>query len=201
MAINLLGQRDLRRHQERRPIDGVEANDILADEVDIGRPIAVEQFAAVGITKPRQIVGQRVEPDIHDMVVAARNLDPPVEAGPRNRQIVEPALDEAEDFIAAAVGLDEFGVRGIMVEQSLLIGRQLEKPALLDGPFDRRSLRRAALLALPGQFARVVKRLVADRIPAFVAAEIEVAIGFHRLPDRLARAVMIGLRGADETII
>src|SRR5262245_29546423 len=32
MAVDLLGKRDPRRHQERRPVDGMETYDILADQ-------------------------------------------------------------------------------------------------------------------------------------------------------------------------
>ncbi len=35
---NALRQRQVRGHQERRPVDGVEAHDLLADQVQIGRP-------------------------------------------------------------------------------------------------------------------------------------------------------------------
>ena len=34
--------RDAGRHQESRPIDGMEAHDILADDVQIGRPVFLE---------------------------------------------------------------------------------------------------------------------------------------------------------------
>ena len=51
------------------------------------------------------------------------------------------------------------------------------------------------------QFAFVVIGFVANRVPAFVAIEIEVALLLHRLPDRLARAVVIGIGGADKTVV
>ena len=88
----------------------MEADDILADQVDVGRPIALEQLSAIGIADTGQIIGQRVEPDVHDMVRAARNLHPPVEAGARDRQVAEAALDEAQHLVAAAVGLNECGL-------------------------------------------------------------------------------------------
>src|SRR5690606_12724459 len=66
---------------------------------------------------------------------------------------------------------------------------------------DGRALGRELLSALPfGQFLFLVKGFVADRIPALIAIEIEIAGVLHRLPDRLAGLVMGGLGGADETI-
>jgi hypothetical protein len=51
------------------------------------------------------------------------------------------------------------------------------------------------------QFAFVVIGLVAHRVPALVAIEIEIAIGLHALPDFLAGAVVALLGGAQEHII
>src|SRR3546814_14465506 len=45
------------------------------------------------------------------------------------------------------------------------------------------------------------KGLVANGVPAFIPAEIKVAIGLHRLPDRLACDEMRGLTCANEPII
>ncbi len=40
VAEHALRQFDARRHQEGRPVDRVEAHDVLADDVDVGRPVA-----------------------------------------------------------------------------------------------------------------------------------------------------------------
>ena len=79
---------------------------------------------------------------------AARHLHPPVEAGARDGEIGEPALDEAQHLVAARLRADEVGIVGIMGEQPLLIGGEAEEPALLDRPFDRRALRRELLAAV-----------------------------------------------------
>src|SRR4051812_29568585 len=89
----------------------------------------------------------------------------------------------------------------IMIEQPLLIGREAEEPALLHRPIDERALRRKLLATLgDNQLLLVIISFVADRIPTFVAAEIDVPLLGHRLPDRLAGAVMGRLGGADEAI-
>src|SRR3546814_1984461 len=41
-----------------------------------------------------------------------------------------------------------------------------------------------------GQFLFIVKSFVANRIPAFVTALIDIAICFHRLPQCLARGIV-----------
>ena len=205
MAENLFGQRQLRAHQEGRPVNGMKTHNILADDVrDVAafRPIARHAVGIVGIAATGQIIGQRIDPHIHDVTVGAGHLHAPVEAGPRHAEVGQAAFDEAHDLVAAAVGLDEVRLAFIQRKQPILIGGQAEEPAFLDGPFHRRALRRQLRAPFPlDQFLLVVKGFVAHRIPAFVSAEIQVAIGLHRLPNRLARAMMIGFAGADETVM
>ena len=88
-----------------------------------------------------------------------------------------------------------------MIEQGLLVGRQFEKPAFLDRPFDGAPCGEAFRPLPRHQFSVVVESFVADRIPAFVAPEIKVAPLSHGAPDRLAGAMVLGIRRADETVI
>ena len=50
VAEDAARHRDAGRHQEGRPVDRVEAHDVLADDVQVGRPVAAE-FLAVGVGK------------------------------------------------------------------------------------------------------------------------------------------------------
>ena len=76
------------------------------------------------------------------MIVAGRHRHSPVEAGARDAEILETALDEADDLVATALRTDEVGIGCVEIEQRLLILRQAEEPAFFDRPFDRRALRR-----------------------------------------------------------
>ena len=205
MPEDATGQGQLRAHQESRPINSMKTHDIFPDDMgDIAalRPIMGEPFLVVRIAAAGQIIGERIHPHIHHMAVATRHLDAPVEAGARDAKVRQAALDKAQHLVAAAFGLDEIRIFSIEAQQRLLIAGKAEEPAFLDIPFHRRALRGELHAPFPfGQFLLIVKGLVADRIPAFIAVEIEVAIIRHRLPDRLAGLVMIGLRRADETII
>jgi len=42
MSDDAPGQREAGGHQERRPVDGVESDDVLADQLNVRRPVAVE---------------------------------------------------------------------------------------------------------------------------------------------------------------
>ena len=163
----------------------MEPHNVLADQVQVGGPVARKITVDVGIADCCHIRGQRIDPHIHDMIGRSRHFHAPVKAGPRDAEVAQATLDKADHFVAAAIGTDEVGLVGIKSEQPVLIVRQAEEPAFLDGPFDRRSLWRQARAALPvGQFLFLVIRLVTDRIPTLVAVEIQVPICLHRFPDR-----------------
>ena len=135
------------------------------------------------------------------MLGIAGHLDAPVEGGARDRQVPQPALDEADDLVPARVRPDEIRLALVKREQPVLIGGEPEEIALLLDPFDRRALRSAAHIVLAeGGFLLGVIGLVAHRIPAGIAVEIDVAIRCHPLPDFLDRAMMLLLGGADEAI-
>src|SRR3546814_10538568 len=110
-----------------------------------------------------------------------------------------PARDKAHDFVAATFRTNEIRLSLIKIKERLLISGKLEKPTFLNGPFDGRSLWRKARFPFPlDQFFFVVKGLVANGVPAFIPAEIKVAIGLHRLPDRLPCSDMRGPTFATE---
>ena len=121
MAVDLFRQRQLGGHQERRPIDRVEANDVLADQMDVGGPVFGIVAGRVGIADRGHVGGQRVDPDVHHMIGRAGNLDPPVEAGARDAEVAQAALDEADNLVAATVGADEVGIVAVQREQGVLI--------------------------------------------------------------------------------
>ena len=75
------------RPQERRPVDRVEAHDVLADDVQVRRPVAPERRLLVGKADGGDVVGERVDPDVHDVLFVAGHLDAPVEGRARDRQV------------------------------------------------------------------------------------------------------------------
>src|SRR5215470_17962221 len=105
------------RHEESRPIDCMEPQDVLADNVKIGGPESGKfQTLGIRIAGCSDVIGQRVEPYIDHMVRVARNRDPPAETRSRDRQIAEAGLDEADDLIASAAWRYRFGV-GLVISQ------------------------------------------------------------------------------------
>ena len=92
MRKHPLRQGQIGSHQERRPVNRMKAQDILADHMKIGRParligFSVTMFAICGPAGGGDIVGQRIKPDIHHMGIIIRYRHTPGEAGAAYRQI------------------------------------------------------------------------------------------------------------------
>ena len=142
MREHALRRREAGRHQEGRPEHAVEADDVLADHVQVGRPVLPQRIAGVGIAARGDVVGERVQPDIHDVLGIARHRHAPREAGARHREVLQAALHEADDLVAPAVRRDEARVLVVEVEQPVGPGRQLEEVGRLLDPLDLGAARR-----------------------------------------------------------
>ena len=197
-----LGQLDPGRHQERRPVHRVEPDDVLADHVQVGRPVAGEhRRVGVGKAHPGQVVGQGVDPHVHDVVGVIGDGHAPVERGPRDRQIAQPTGDEADHLVAPHVGCDEVRMGAVVLEQLVAVGRQPEEVGLLLGPRHRRArLDRDPHAVAFLDLVLGEEPLVAHRVPARVSAQVDVAGVVHPPPDLLGGAEMVGVAGADEPV-
>src|SRR5208282_2430584 len=68
-------------HQHRRPEGAMEASDVLADEMDVGRPPLAETLLVRAVADRRDVVEQGVEPDVDRQRLVERHPDAPVLAG------------------------------------------------------------------------------------------------------------------------
>ncbi len=79
MAEHALWQRQPRGHKESRPIHRVKAGDILADDMHLGGPAFLPSPGAdFGEARCRDVVCQRIHPDINDMAGRIGYWDAPV---------------------------------------------------------------------------------------------------------------------------
>ncbi|MNU62121.1 hypothetical protein D3C71_513380 [compost metagenome] len=202
MRVDALGQRQLGRHQECGPINRVEANDVLADDVRIRRPKFRPWSVLVGQkTGCGHVIGQCVDPDIHDMFRIVGNLHTPVEGRARDRKILQPGFDEGDDFVATLSRADEVGLFLVKLQQPILIGRKLEEVARFLDPLDRRPLPAVTHAVANFRLVLGVIGFVTHRIPAGIAVLVDVAIVGHPVPHDLARLMMAQLGGADEIVV
>ncbi len=179
----------------------MEPHDILADDMHIGRPVprplpAFQRFYS------RQIIGQRIDPYIHDVLRRPRHRHAPVKRRARDRQVLKTRLYERDDLVAPALGRDEIGMVAIMSKQPVAKCRQAEEVTLLLDPFNRRAGGRTAdPVVMQCCFAFIVIGFITNRVPALVAVEIDIAGRFHAAPQRLRGRVMARLGRADERVI
>ena len=74
-----LGELDLRRHQEGGPVDRVELEDVLGEDVE-GRPELLGHVLTFDpVSESRVVVEQRVEPDVDDLIRVPGDRDPPLQ--------------------------------------------------------------------------------------------------------------------------
>src|SRR6185437_6357872 len=122
----LLGQGKAHRLEHDRPINRVEFQNVLADDVNIRRPEFDFGFRASGFCPqgvPQRgvivrdgntdVIHECIEPDVGDKMGIERQRNAPVKSSQRtgDAKVLEfVVLQEAEHFVAAGGGLDEVGV-------------------------------------------------------------------------------------------
>ena len=114
MRPHLLGHRLHRRHQKRGPINGVEANNVFADEMHVCRPhpAPFELRAA----HRAEISCKRVKPNIKNMRFFSRNGNAPPNGRARDAEIFEPAFHETHNLVAARFRPDEIRILFVEIE-------------------------------------------------------------------------------------
>ena len=79
-------------HEHGGPVDSVEAQDVLADEVHVGRPCPCEELglsSALRCAVPDcgGVVQQSVEPDVDDLALVPGQSDAPGDTASRHRDV------------------------------------------------------------------------------------------------------------------
>ena len=199
MAVDLLRQRQIEGHQDRGPDDGMEAHDLLADEMDVGGPEFREFLRVVEEARRRDIIRQRVEPDIDYMLFVAGHGDAPVEGGARDAEVVEALLDEAHHLVFARRRADEVGIRLDMGQEPVGVVRELEEIRLLRDLFHGAVAIGAAAVLVELELRPVA--LAGRAVKPRVFPLIDVALGHGATEEFLHHAVMACLAGAQEIVM
>ena len=202
-------QRLAGREQHGRPVDGVEAQDALADDVhptsaaprasSAGRRASPLRMRAV--IERGDVVGQRVDPDVHHLAGVARHRDPPA-ARPRPRagdgEVLQARLDEAQHLVAPRCRDDAQPAAGDQVVELVAVAREAEEAVLLLDQLRHRAVVGAAAV---DQLVLVVELLAADAVEPAVATRVEVPR--RRWPARAGAPLQVaGVdAGADEVVV
>ena len=184
MDEDLLRHRVPGREEHRRPVDAVEADDVLRHQVAHFRP---ERGAQV-LARPRigeraQVVDERVGPDVGDLALVPRQRNAPRLARPADREVAQPTRDEAPNLVEAELRLQEVVPLVVEREQCVLIAREAEEVVLLLDPLGHGAVERALAV---DQLVFGLERLAADAVEARVDVFVDVAVvvdPLQELPD------------------
>ncbi len=176
----------------------MEARDVFADHVQRRGPPSPERRAIV-IAEPqrRDVVDERVEPDVHHALRVERQRDAPGLPCAADGDVVETALDDVQDFVAPDVWLQELGMLRVVVEERLLVLREAEEVVLLLDPVGLRAMHRAEAV---DEVLLLLEGLAGVAVPAFVVPLVDVAGGPDALDQRGHADTMALLRGPDEVV-
>ncbi len=204
MREDVLGQRQSSRHQHRGPQRRVEADeDVLGHHVDVRRPVLPEPRPVVRVSGTGEVVDESVHPYVDYRALGARDeLREGCAPGglPAHTDVLETALDEADDLVSAELRKQEAGVLLDVGQQPFGVAGEAEEVGGLTHPLDR--LAALGVGAAPlHQLLFPEVGLVRDAVPALIGVEIEIAALVERLEERLHGTSVAFLGGLDEVVV
>ena len=201
VAVDMLRQREIQRHQDRRPDERVETDDLFCHDMNVSRPVFLEiVIGVIPVAQSSNIVAQCIDPYIDDMLLIERYRNPPCKARSGDTEVFEARLDEVVDHLVyAGLRLEEISL--LIKKQCFeLIGesRELEEICLFFRIYDFTSAFRAFSIL---QLALGPERLARRAVLSDILALIDVSLIVQSLEDILDRLHMIRIGGSDKTVI
>ena len=185
-------------HQQRRPDHGVELEDVLGEQVD-ARPVALERLTRTRVLERREIVDERVHPDVDDLLRVPGHGHAPGDRPAADGDVLETLLDEGQGLVVARCRPHPLRVRAEELGQTVLVPREEEVVVLLLEPRRLDAVVRAG--AVGGQVALVPETLAGGAVQAAVGALLDVAGGAQLVDERLHEGLVLGVGRADEEVV
>src|SRR5215471_1459372 len=146
--------------------------DVLPDDVEISRPPLVEHRGIGPEADRRRVVDQGIEPDVDHAAGIEWERNAPGLSRPAHGDVLEAALEQAQNLVAPDVGPQKARVGGEMVEKPLAVSRQAEEVVLLANPLRLRLMQGTGAV---DEIAFLLELLAADTVPALVHTFEDVA--------------------------
>ena len=176
----------------------MEPYDLFADKMAVTRPVLSVFFSIIRSSERCYVIGQRVDPYVHDMLWIVRNRDAPVEGSTRDTQILHALLNERNHFVASRLRNKEIRICSEELKQSVCILAHSEEISFFACLFYRSSAVRAASV---DQLGLCPEGLAFFAVKALIGSLVYIAVIIHSLPDLLHTLHMSRLCGPDEIII
>ena len=169
---------------------------------DVAPPLAIRGGVGAAVAERAHVVGQRVEPDVDDLLRISGHRDAPVaHARPwaGHADVAHRSGEEAQHLVAPRFGLDAQPTARDQLDEPVAVARQAEEPVLLLDPDERNIVLRAIPV---GERVGVVERLTSGAVPPDVLAAIEIAGVPAPSPDLLDRGPVARVgAGAYEVVV
>ena len=202
MAEDLLRQRQVEGHQENGPVDRMEADDILPDEVQVRRPVIgkARLRIPVGVVADAgDVVRQGIEPDVNDVLVVEIHRDAPFEGRAGDAQIGKARQKEiVHHLVLPRHRLDKFRMFVDVVDEPRGVLAHSEEIRLFLRGLHRASAVRA-FAALQLRFR--IERLAGLAVHAGILALVNVALFVHAAEHFLDLFHVIVVGRPDELVV
>ena len=199
MRPDALGRWEAGGHQHGRPVDGVKTRDVFPDDMQVRRPPRLELRRVASIADAGDVVGEGVAPHIDDVPVVSREWDAPTDRRARDAEITESTPNDAEDFVAPTLGLDELRMFLEMLQEAILVAGEREEIVLL---LQVGRLQRGVDQAESVPQVRVLFEFLAGcAVPAFVGALVDVVVLLDPFDEILNALDMVRVFSTDEAVV
>mmetsp|Transcript_49961 Transcript_49961/g.121278 ORF Transcript_49961/g.121278 Transcript_49961/m.121278 type:complete len:471 (-) Transcript_49961:320-1732(-) len=204
VRVDALGQGYSRAHMHGGPDDRVEPYDVLADQMNVARPVL--HIGPVRVVSSREVVCECVEPYVHYVLLVALQLrvlghgHAPVKGRAGDGKVAEGLLQASENLVAPVVRLDELVILLNVLDKPLLVLAHAEEVALLSHLLQRHTRRRVLVVGL----LCVVfchKCLLPDIVPALISIEVNVTSVNRALEQLLGSLLVLVHRGSDVKVV
>ena len=188
-------------HQEGRPVDGMETQNVLANKVDTCRPEVHLGFICA-IAKGGNVVHQGIEPHIHDMLGVVEffgELHAPVETGTGNGEVFKSSFHKTDHFVSLASRQNTLGVCIVPLQQFVLIFGEFEEVALLFYNCSRLAAFGAELTVDELNFGE--ECLTGDTVVPFIDIFVDVTVVIHDFKGFLYPFHMVFIGRSDELVV
>src|SRR5215467_8307198 len=179
----------------------MKANDLFANHVHIGRPVALELFLVRLVfgakTDGGAVVAQRIQPNVDHVLGITRDWNAPLESAAADGKIAQPAFHEGDYFIAPGLRTNKLSMVFVVGKKFFGKRRQFEIVVLFAHRFRGPSALRAGI----ARFGRIHIKLVIDTILPGIGPLVDESLRLHAAEEFLHAALVPGLSGANEIVV
>ena len=202
MTKYLFWQRQIQCHQEDRPVDGMETDDIFTDQMQVCRPVFVEQFGTVAvavIADTGDVVGQRIQPYVSYMFRIKVYRYTPAEGSTGYTQILQSRKQEVvHHLVLSGYRLDELRMFINIFDQARSVFTHFKEICF----FFCRCTRTSAVRTFSVYQLRLCEEGFArGTVHSFVMSFVDISLIVQLFENLLYLFFMIIICGTDELVI